>query len=124
MTLTESVHAGAFMGAWHAGTLSIEKATVLSGENLVAGQVISLNNDGKIIAQDGELATDGSLVTAAAGILWDNVDATDGDVADCVYVARLAEVKDDKLTYPTESTAGGEKSACQDSLALLHIRPR
>jgi hypothetical protein len=91
---------------------------------LKAGQVVQLSA-GKLIACSGLLDTAGTaLVTAADGILFDAVDASGGDVADCVYIARDAEVKDDLITYPTESTAGGEKAAVVASLKSLHIRPR
>lgn len=121
--LTETVHAGAFIQSEANGFLSRETATVKSGEILVAGQVVQFDGV-KLVACDGELTTDDDLVTDVAGILFAAVDASDGDVANCVYVARLAEVKDDALTYPAESSDGGEKAAVIASLKKLHIRPR
>lgn len=123
-TVTETVHAGEFLQSEANGFLSREAATVASGQNLKAGQVVELSA-GKLIACSGLLDTAGSsLVTAAVGILFDAVNASAGDVADCVYIAREAEVKDDLITYPTETTAGGEKAAVIASLKALHIRPR
>lgn len=122
-TLTETAHTGAFLESVAPGWLSFDKATVASGQDLAAGAVVMFSG-GKLVAHDGTLNSDGSVTTAVAGILFAAVDATAGDVENCVYVARLAEVKDDALTYPTESTAGGEKDAVIESLKLLHIRPR
>ncbi|RWC29836.1 MAG: head decoration protein [Mesorhizobium sp.] len=122
-TLTETVHDGEFLESEANGFLSREAATVASGQVLNAGEVVEFSA-GKLIACSGALATDGSLVTDVAGILFAGVDATDGDVTDCVYIARDAEVKDDLITYPTETTTGGEKAAVIASLELLHIRPR
>lgn len=122
-TVTETVHAGAFLQSEANGFLSRETATVASGQNLKAGHVVQLSA-GKLVACSGTLATDGTLVTDVVGVLFDAVDATGGDVAGCVYVARDAEVKDVDLTYPTETTAGGEKAAVITSLKKLHIRPR
>lgn len=122
-TLTETVHDGAFLQSEANGFLSRETATVASGQDLDAGTVVEFSA-GKLIACSGTLNTDGDLVTAAAGILFAAVDASDGDVEDCVYIARDSEVKDDLITYPAESTAGGEKAAVIESLKLLDIRPR
>lgn len=121
---TETVHAGAFLQSEANGFLSRETATVKSGENLVAGQVVQFDGT-ELVACSGDLNTAGdALVTEVAGILFDAIDATDGAVDNCVYIARDAEVKDDAVTYPTESTAGGEKAAVIESLKLLGIRPR
>lgn len=122
-TLTETRHAGHFIQSEANGSRARQKATVASGQNLVAGEVVMLSA-GKLVAHDGLLTTDGDVVTEAAGIMFDAVDASGGDVADSVYVAADAEVKDDALTYPAESTAGGEKAAVVASLAKLHIYPR
>ncbi|MEK9755000.1 MAG: head decoration protein [Rhodospirillaceae bacterium] len=122
--ITEPVHAGEFVGAYIADTLSIEVGTVKVGEVLVAGQVVMDDGTGKIVAHDGALNTAGDVDTAALGIIWDAVDASAAEVPNVAYVARLAEVKDDLITYPEESTAGGEKAAVVASLKALHIRPR
>ncbi|RWB85929.1 MAG: head decoration protein [Mesorhizobium sp.] len=122
-TLTETVHDGEFLQSEANGFLSRESATVASGQVLKAGQVVEISA-GKLIAASGSLNTAGDVVTEVEGILFQAVDASGGDVADCVYIARDAEVKDDLITYPTESTAGGEKAATVASLEKLHIRPR
>lgn len=119
-TLTESRHAGEFLISQANGNRSREVATVKSGQDLVAGQVVQFSA-GELIAASGDLDTAGDLDTQVAGIIWDNVDATGGAVANCLYIARDAEVKDAALTYPDESTAGGEKAATVASLAALGI---
>lgn len=124
-TLTEGKHAGEFIVSEANNTRSRATGTVKSGENLVAGQVVELDGDGKLVALAGDLDTAGDLVVAAAGIMFDNVDASatgaNADVAGAVYIARDAEVNGGELTYPTESTAGGEEAATNSSLADLGI---
>ena len=123
VTKTEALHAGSHI-AWEADAqISRETATVLSGQNLVAGELVMLSS-GKLVAHDGALTTDGDVVTAVEGIMYDAVDATAGDVAGAVYSKRLSVMKDVDLTYPTETTAGGEKAACQASMALNHLIAR
>lgn len=122
-TKTEGKHFKEFLLSQAPGTLSFETATVANGQNLVAGQVVQLSG-ANLVACDGLLDTAGDLITDVEGIICDNVDASDGAVAGCTYLARLAEVTDTELTYPTESTAGGEKAATIASLKKLNIRPR
>lgn len=124
--ITETNHAGEYLGSVVDRQVSFEVATVASGENLVAGQVVEFNGSNKLIACTGSLNTAGdALVNDKVFILHDNVDATDGDVTNCVYLARgMATVKDDAITYPTESTAGGEKAATVAALKANYIVPR
>ena len=82
-----------------------------------AGAVIHVT-----VAADGytELdptANDGSQI--AAGVLWENTNATDADAA-CVVIRRLAEVKADGLTWPAGITEG-QKSTAIAQLAELGI---
>ena len=51
---------------------------------------------------------DGSQI--AAGVLWDNTNATDADAA-CVVVRRAAEVKADALVWPSGITEGQKSTA-------------
>ena len=117
---TEGRHAAEFLLSEANGQRSRESITVKSGENLAAGQLIELSG-GEAVAASGDLESDGTLTTALVGILLYPVDATDGAVAKCAYLARDAEVNDNLVTYPTESTAGGEKAACIASLKALGI---
>jgi hypothetical protein len=121
--LTEGKHRGEYLGPDYLPQLSFETATVKSGQDLVSGQVVEFDN-GQLVACSGLTDTAGDLITAVVGILDDNIDATAGAVAGCVYLARIATVKDNVVTYPTETSDGGEKAAVVASLALLNIRPR
>jgi hypothetical protein len=120
-TLNESLHAGSHI-AWEANPMfTRETATVASGQNLKAGEVVMLSG-GNLVALDGTLATDGSLTNTPAGVMFDGVDATDGAIADCVYTARgPAIVKAADITFPTETTAGGQKAATIAALKALNI---
>ena len=103
---------------------SRESGTVVSGQTLVAGQVVMDNGAGKMTAHDGLLNTAGEVLTAAMGIVMEAVDASGGDVTNVVYIARDAEVNQNIVTYPTESTAGGEQAGVNASLAGLGIIAR
>ncbi|RWQ35517.1 MAG: head decoration protein [Mesorhizobium sp.] len=105
------------------GALSRSNATLKLGENLAAGTVLEDDGAGKLIACSGDLATDGTLVTAVAGILCRTTDATDADT-DVAILDDTSAVKDDLVVYPTESTAGGEKVAVVASLLALGIKVR
>ncbi len=123
-TKTEVLHAGGFILSEANGTLSRETKTVKSGENLKAGEVVQDDGAGKLIAADGLLDTAGDVLTEVIGVLHAAIDASAADVKKAVYMARLCEVVDADITYPTESTAAGEKAATQASLAKLHVIAR
>lgn len=122
----EGRHRGEHLVSEANGSLSREVKQVAQGQNLIAGTICMLSA-GKLVAHDGLLDTAGAVITPVEGILWDNVNAsstgTNADT-DAVYHDRLAEVTDDDLTYPTESTAGGEKAGVQASLLLRNIKTR
>jgi hypothetical protein len=122
-TLTQNPRNAEFILSEAAGTRSRENGTLKSGENLDAGTVLQDDGSGKLVAFTGDTNTAGDLVTEAAGILINAVDATGGDQP-CAYIARDAEVKLDIMTYPAESTAGGEKADTIASLKLLGIITR
>lgn len=114
VTYTEGRHTAEFILSEAAGKRSRENGTVVSGQDLTAGEVIMDNGAGKIAAYT--VGTGNSVL----GVIVDNVDATAGDV-DAVYIARDAEVNDNLMTYEAESTAGGEKASAVAGLALLGI---
>lgn len=124
---TEGRHTGEFKVSEAPGTLSRATGTVAKGQNLIAGTVVMLSA-GKLVAHDGTLDSAGDVQTPVEGIIWDNVDASatgeDADVPNSVYIDRLAEVADGDLTFPTESTAGGEKAAVIASLLIRNIKTR
>ena len=82
-----------------------------------AGAIIhvTVTPDGYVELDPAE--DDGSQI--AAGVLWDNTDATDADAA-CVVIRRNAEVKADALTWP-ESITEGQKTTAIAQLAELGI---
>ncbi len=115
-TQTEGKHAGGFLLSEAGGKRSREKITVASGQDLVAGQVVGkLTSGGKYVAVDQALS-DGSQT--AIGVLWDNVDATDGDV-EATIIARDAEVNGNELTYSGQSPT--EVATCITELAAVGI---
>lgn len=89
--LTEGRHRGEFLVSEANGYRSRETGTLKSGENLPAGRVLGqITATAKFVELDPS-AGDGSEV--AAGILYDNVDASAADT-ECVVIARDAEVRD------------------------------
>ncbi|RUW60292.1 head decoration protein [Mesorhizobium sp. M2A.F.Ca.ET.067.02.1.1] len=117
---TENLHSGTYLAFEVDPQISRETGTVASGQDLVVGQLVMLSG-GNLVAHDGALNTAGDVVSEVEGIMFDAVDATGGAVSGAVYTKRLSTVKDDDLTYPTESTAGGEKAACIASMAANNI---
>jgi hypothetical protein len=90
------------------GRISRETITVLSGQNLQAATVLGkVTASGKYKALD-LAASDGSQ--AAAGILYDAVDASGGDT-EGVAIVRLAEVNAAELVWPAGITAGQKTTA-------------
>ncbi|TIV91125.1 MAG: head decoration protein [Mesorhizobium sp.] len=122
-SFTEAYHTAAFILSEANGHRSRESATVASGQTLNAGEVVQFSA-GKLVTADGALNTAGDVVTAVAGIVLGAVDASGGDVDNVAYIARDAEVNDNLITYPTETTLGGEKAATVESLAALGIIAR
>ena len=115
-TLTEAVHAAEFMISEANPYRSREKATVASGQNLRAGQIVQLSGT-ELVAYDNTGA-------AAKGILWSAVDASDGAVANCTYLARDAEVNRSALYAGDTSPSTTKLDAGITSLALLGIITR
>lgn len=126
-TLNEGKHRGEFIVSEANGTRSRKTGTVTSGQKLDAGEIVMLSG-GKLVAHDGTLDTAGAVVTPVEGIMLDNVDASatgaNADVPGAVYIHKDAEVNDAELTYPAESTAGGEKAGVVASMADLGLVPR
>jgi Bacteriophage lambda head decoration protein D len=118
--LQEGRYAGEFVVSEGNGKISRETVTVLSGETLEAGAVLGkVTASGKYKALD-PAAVDGS--EAAAGILYDTVDASAAD-AEGVVVVRLAEVNAAELIWPDGITAP-EQTAALGELAALTIIAR
>ena len=95
-TLTEGKHAGEFIISEGNGWISREAVTIVSGQTLVAGTVLGkITASGKYAVYNNG-AVDGT--ETAAGILYDDVDASAADVTGAVMIARMAEVNGDELT--------------------------
>jgi Bacteriophage lambda head decoration protein D len=116
--LNEGRYAGEFLVSEGNGRISREIITVLSGQNLQAGAVIGkVTASGKYKAL-APAAVDGS--EAAAGILYDAVDASAAD-AEGVVIVRLAEVNAAELIWPDGITGPGQTTALGELAALTII---
>lgn len=121
---TEGRHAAEFILSEANGQRSRENGVVASGQTLAAGQIVQFNNDGRLVALTGDTNTDGELLVEAAGILLApiNTSATGTNAhTPAAYIARDAEVNDNILTFPTETSFGNEHDNAVASLALLGI---
>ncbi len=118
-TKTEGRHAAEFLVSEANGLRSRSTATVETPANVKAGEVVELSGT-KLIAFTGLADTAGDLITEAAGVMYDAIDATAADVADAVFIERDAEVNGFDMTFPTE-TSVGERALAETSLALLGI---
>ena len=121
-TFTEGPHTAEFILSESNGHFSRENGTVASGQDLEAGEVVQLSG-GELVAFSAALNTAGTLITEAAGILLEKVDATAG-AKKAAYIARDAEVNLNLLTYPAETTDGDEEANTIASLKLLGIITR
>ena len=122
--LTEKAHTAEFILSEANGQRSREADTVVSGQNLGVGEVVQKDGDGKLTAFVDVQNSDGSQVDEAAGILIYAADATAADVKGVAYIDGDAEVNDNLLIFPTETTTGGEKALTIVSLGLLGIKVR
>lgn len=100
MTLkTEGLHAGHFIVSESNKTRSRETITIRAGEVLVAGAVLALIASGVDAGQYMAYGNDEtSIGAAAAAILFDNVDATDG-VVEAVALVRDCEVNGGEIVW-------------------------
>jgi hypothetical protein len=97
-TLREGTHTGEFLVSEANGTRSRSTGTVLSGQVLVAGELVGIETaSGKYVAYNPANAPLGSNVVK--GIMFDNVDATGADKAGQVLIVRDAEVRGSDLKY-------------------------
>lgn len=112
--LTQGQNRGEFIVSEANGGRSRSVETLLTGENLEAGRVVAkITASGKYVAYDN-VGADGSEV--AAGIMYDNVDATAAD-KDAVILLRDAEVNLSELKWGAVDGAG-QTAGIADLLAL------
>lgn len=127
---TEGKHAGEFI-AWELpGNASRSLGIVKQGQNLVAGQVVQKDGTGDLVAFTGAVDSNDQLITQAAGVLFDNVDASasgaNADVPGQPYLDWTAVLKLSELTFPVEDSLDNvsQQQVAIDSLALLGIKVR
>lgn len=116
--LTETMHEGEFIGELAMGIgYHVDQATLISGQNLVAGTVV-----GKITASGkytilAPAAGDGSQ--NAAGVIVPNVNASTGDVATARFLLRgPAQLNANDITWPGGITGPQKTTAIAQLLAL------
>jgi Bacteriophage lambda head decoration protein D len=118
-TKTEGIHSAEFLLSSEESQ-SLDKATLISGQNLVTGTVLGkITISGKYTLHNNA-ASDGSEVAAA--ILYDTADASAADMP-VVIVSRLAEVADAKLIFKSGISAPN-RAAALVALATNHITAR
>jgi len=122
--LTESTHAGEFLLSEAEGTRSREVATLASGQNLAAGAILELVSG--TFAGGNAVVTgfDGLTSSQAIGVLFDAVDASAGNIAGAVIIARDAEVKTSAISVKNDNTAEDIKAAAITGLAALGVIAR
>lgn len=115
--MEESKYTGEFIISEANGTRSRETGTLLSGESVVAGELLGkITLSGKYVAYDNT-KSDGSQTIA--GIAFDNTDATGGDISGIVIIVRDAEVRGSDLIYNT--TVSGEITTAKTGLKTLRL---
>ena len=108
---------GEFVRSLEGGSISLDKITLILGQNLKAGTVLGkITASGKYTLHDNA-AADGSQ--NAAAVLFQDCDASAADKA-TVAVTRLAELNANHLTYKAGIT-GPNKTAAIAALAALNI---
>lgn len=121
-TLTNHLRAGAFIVSEGNGNISRDVVTIAGGTGgagkLLAGTVIGkLTSGGEYVASPAS-GSDGSQTAVA--VLFDDVDATDGDVLATV-ISRDAEVRASDLLYEATVDTDNEKAAKATQLAAVGI---
>lgn len=106
--LTERQHTGEFLVSEGNGSISRESGTLTSGEVVVDGQVLALVAN-KLVAAEGTYDSDTGVTDEdIVGIAYGDHDATGADLEGVVYIARLAEVKEELVTLYTEISSDSE----------------
>lgn len=113
-TLTDHLRGEAFIASEGNGTISREKGTLASGQNLTAGTLLQGPTTAMV-----RLAADETCI----GILIGDVDASDGALP-AAYLSNDAEVVGSKLIYAADTTGTDEAVTGAASLALLRIKVR
>ena len=117
-TLTEGKHEGEFIGELAMGIgYHVDRVTVLSGQNLVAGTVVGIvTASGKYVAYDNAGTDDGRR--AVAGIIVADANASAADAVGKVLRRGPAIVNKNDLTWAAGIDAGEQATAITAMLAL------
>jgi len=117
-TLTEGKHEGEFIGELAMGIgYHVDRVTVLSGQNLVAGTVVGIvTASGKYVAYDNAGTDDGRR--AVAGIIVADANASAADAVGKVLRRGPAIVNKNDLTWAAGVDAGEQATAITAMLAL------
>ena len=102
------------------GTLSVEQATLILGQNLVAMSVLGKITTGGKYKEFDPAAVDGS--ETAAAILYGEIDATAAD-KEITIIERLVELRENSLAWKTGLTSD-QKAAALVTLAAKFIIAR
>ena len=100
--VVEGIHTGEYLVSEVNTNLSRNTGVLITGQNLVAGTLLGIITASGKFTRHAHGAADGS--EDVAGILYDNVDATNADTT-VVYTKRLAVVRESSLTYSAGSDA-------------------
>ena len=115
--VTEGKYAGEFIASEANGSRSREVKIIASGQTLVAAQIVGkVTASGKYAAFNQD-AVDGT--EAAAGVAYDNTDASAGDI-EGVIIVRDAEVNGNDLLWPADIEVA-EQAAAEAELEALGI---
>lgn len=106
--LTEGQYTAEFLVSEARGTRSREAKILASGNDLDAGAVLGVITASGKYAEHDPGAADGT--ENAVAVLYSPVDASAAD-ADCVIIARDAEVNGDSLAWITGIIAGDKADA-------------
>ncbi len=98
-SFTETRHSAEFILSESNGNRSRESATVVSGQNLVAGTVVELDSNGKLTIFEGTVDSGSDPDPQAIGVIIPGADATSADVTLVAYIARDAELNVNLLTF-------------------------
>lgn len=115
VTLTETTHANEGLISEANNERSREAVTVISGEDLGSMAVIGVITASGKVTELAPAAGDGS--EAAAGVMYDAVDASSADAPGVIY-ARDCELSADLIAWPSGITAPQQAAATAELKAL------
>ena len=124
MALTEGQRAGEFLISEARGSRSRMTLILESGYDVADGTIMMRSGTTKMVPLDygTETLTEADDIV---GVIFGNWNSSstgaNADIAGVPYIARDAEVDSSLLTYPDESSTGGEEAAANTALEALGI---